>query len=445
MKPYPKYKDSGVEWIGKIPERWKLKQLKYTLKKIIGGGTPDTSNSLYWSDNEEGIPWVAISDISESNGILNKTVKKISMQGLQEKGLSIIPKGTLLISIFASLGKSTILEIDATVNQAILGLIPSIELKRDLLKYYLIDVERNLGYYSSSNTQENLNLSKIKSLPIAIPSLPEQDLILTLLNNTTFQIDQTISKKQHLISLLEEERTATINHVVTKGLNPKVKMKNSGVEWLGEIPEQWEVKRLKYVANVQPSNVDKKTNDEEEKVKLCNYTDVYKNERIDRTIKFMQASAKNEQIEKFELKKGDVIITKDSEEREDICVPAIVIEDLSNVLCGYHLALIRPVIKNLLGNYLFRLFQSKKFNTQFIISANGITRFGISTYPLANPFITLPPLPEQLQIVQYLDKETSKISQSIEKIKKEIELLQEYRTALISEAVTGKIDVRGLA
>src|SRR3989344_1327833 len=426
MKPYPKYKESGVEWIGKIPERWELKPLKHALKEIISGGTPNTSNSLYWSDNEEGIPWVAISDISDSNGILNHTSKKISMQGLKEKGLSIIPKGTLLISIFASLGKSTILEIDATVNQAILGLIPSSELKRDFLKHYLINIERNIGYYSSSNTQENLNLSKIRSLPIALPSVPEQDLILKFLNTTTNQIDEAVDKKQHLISLLEEEKKAIINHAVTKGLDSKAPMKDSGVEWLGKIPKYWDVKRLKYVAIVQPSNVDKKSFDDETEVFLCNYVDVYKNELISSKIDFMKATANKDEINKFLIKKGNVLITKDSEEHTDIAVPALVTENFEKVLCGYHLSQMIPNESQLLGAYLFELFRSKRFNTQFIVAACGVTRFSIGSYDVTNAYISLPPIKEQQQIVNHIQSETTKINQTINKIQREIELLQEY-------------------
>jgi len=444
MKPYPAYKDSGIEWIGKIPDGWKETYLKYAVNEIIGGGTPDTKNIDFWATSG-GIPWVAISDISESQGTLKSTTKSITEDGRKSKNLSIIPKGTMLISIFASLGKTTMLEIDATVNQAILGIIPSLNLEKKFLKYFFIDVERNIGYYSSSNTQENLNLTKIKELPLPLPPLPEQQAIASFLDNKTHLIDEAISKKEQLIKLLEEERAAKINHAVTKGLNPNVKMKDSGVEWIGEIPDGWEVKRLKYISQVQPSNVDKKSQEGEEKVKLCNYVEVYKYEFIDSTISFMEATAKKDQIDKFELKKNDIIITKDSEDYEDICVPTLVIQDLPLVLCGYHLTHIRAENKILNGAYLFRLFQSKQFNTQFVVAANGITRYGVSTYPIANCKISLPPLPEQQAIVDYLNQETQKIDKTIKKIKAEIELLQEYRTSLISEAVTGKIDVREVA
>src|SRR6266581_6048127 len=137
--------------------------------------------------------------------------------------------------------------------------------------------------------------------------------------------------------------------------------KPSGIDWLGDIPERWEIKRLKYVSNTRVSNVDKKS-DDELPVKLCNYMDVYKNEFIDGKIEFMVATATKRQVDTFELKKGDVIITKDSETPDDIGIPAYVdLEDTKNIVCGYHLAISTPDNSVLLGKYLFRLFQSNTF------------------------------------------------------------------------------------
>jgi type I restriction enzyme S subunit len=327
------------------------------------------------------------------------------------------------------------------LNQAILGLIPAHKLIRDYLKYHLVDVERYISYYSSSNTQENLNLTKIKNLIVLLPPFPEQQSIANYLDRKTHLIDTLIEKKQKLIGLLKGQRAAIINQAVTKGLNPNVKLKDSGIEWLGEIPEGWGVERLKYIASVQFSNVDKKTNENEEKVHLCNYIDVYNNEFITRKIQFMKATALRREIEKFTIKYGDVLATKDSETPSDIANAALVTEDISNVICGYHLAHIRPDRRFLLGVYLFRLFYVKKFNDQFVVSANGITRYGLSTYSFNNAYISLPPINEQKQIVDYLNKITREIDTFIEKQERQIKHLKEYRTALISEVVTGKIDV----
>ena len=219
----------------------------------------------------------------------------------------------------------------------------------------------------------------------------------------------------------------------------KVKMKETGVEWLGKVPKEWEVRRLKYVAIISPSNVDKKSKESETEVLLCNYTDVYYNEEITANLVFMKATASNDQIEKFTLKCGDIIITKDSEDPNDIAVPAYVPCDLKGVICGYHLALLR-VKDGALGIYLKRVMDSQYARSVFTTKANGLTRYGLGIYALGNFKLPLPPLPEQKAIADFLDKKTARIDQLIEKKERMIELLQEKRSALISHAVTKGLD-----
>jgi type I restriction enzyme S subunit len=277
---------------------------------------------------------------------------------------------------------------------------------------------------------------------LVLPPIPEQRAIAAFLDRETARIDALIEKKRRQIELLREKRSALISHTVTKGLDPNAKMKDSGIEWLGEIPEGWEIRKLKYIASVQFSNVDKNTVEGEEPVRLCNYIDVYKNEFIKDDFEFMQATATRAEIGKFTLKQGDVIITKDSESWTDIAVPAYVTDQLQGVLCGYHLAQIRAKSQILDGKYLFRAFASKLINYQFQVASTGITRYGLGNYWLENGLLVLPPIPEQRAIAAFLDRETARIDALIEKVETSIKLLLEYRTALISEAVTGKIDVR---
>ncbi len=218
------------------------------------------------------------------------------------------------------------------------------------------------------------------------------------------------------------------------------KYKDSGVEWIGEIPEHWEVNRLKYEALVQPSNVDKKSFDDEQTVQLCNYMDVYKNEFIDTSINFMEATAKKDEIRKFKIFREDVLVTKDSETPDDIANPAYVSEDFENVVCGYHLTQIRPTRHNLYGKYLFRLFQTPRFNGQFQVQSHGVTRFGLSVSSFSNALIPLPLSEEQTAIANYLNDKTVKIDELISKKQKLIELLKEERAAIINQAVTKGID-----
>ncbi|MEZ5326647.1 MAG: restriction endonuclease subunit S [Verrucomicrobiales bacterium] len=186
------------------------------------------------------------------------------------------------------------------------------------------------------------------------------------------------------------------------------KYKDSGVEWLGYVPEHWEVNRLKRACQAFPSNVDKKSHDGQEPVVLCNYTDVYYNESIEAGMDFMVATASADQIEKFTLRAGDTIITKDSETADDIAVAAHVPEDLPGVVCGYHLSMIRP-LNGTDGAFVKRLFDSTYAKSCFAVRANGLTRVGLGQYALENVELPFPPLPEQTAIAAFLDRETAKI------------------------------------
>jgi len=227
----------------------------------------------------------------------------------------------------------------------------------------------------------------------------------------------------------------------TPRYKPYPEYKPSGIEWLGDVPAHWGVQKLKFHATIEPSNVDKKSKDGEVPVYLCNYTDVYYHEEISPKMDFMRATATEEKIKKFALQQGDTIITKDSEDPNDIAIPTYVPTSMPGVVCGYHLAIIRPVITES-GAYIKRVFGCGYARSYFATRSNGLTRYGLGTYPLRNVYFPMPFLPEQRAIAAFLDRETGKIDQLIEKQKRMIELMKERRTALISAAVTGKVDVR---
>ncbi|MBF0549289.1 MAG: restriction endonuclease subunit S [Deltaproteobacteria bacterium] len=223
-------------------------------------------------------------------------------------------------------------------------------------------------------------------------------------------------------------------------MKPYPKYKDSGVEWIGRMPDHWKMAKLKRLAKVKLSNIDKKSNEEDLPVELCNYVDVYYNDRITSDIEFMKATARKDQVDSLSLKRGDVIITKDSETADDIAVPAYVPSSLLGVVCGYHLAHIRPYEGYINGNYLFRAFGSHGIRDQFEISANGVTRFGIGKYAIDNSMFLLPPTQEQVIIATYLDHKTAQIDDLIAKKRRLIELLTEERAAVINQAVTKGLD-----
>lgn len=215
--------------------------------------------------------------------------------------------------------------------------------------------------------------------------------------------------------------------------------KDSGVEWIGPVPEHWDVIRLRHVAEFKNSNVDKKTYDGQETVSLCNYTDVYYNEFITGGLSFMQATASAAEIVQFSLRKGDVIITKDSEDPSDIGIPALVTEDVPGVVCGYHLTMIRGADFET-SRLLHRAIQSHPAQAHFFVEAPGITRYGLSQDAIGDLPLCIPPKDERPALTNQVDRETSRIDTLIAKKTRFIELLKEKRQALISHAVTKGLD-----
>ena len=225
-------------------------------------------------------------------------------------------------------------------------------------------------------------------------------------------------------------------------LKPYPSYKDSGAPWLGRMPEGWGVKKVRHIAKLFTSNVDKKKVPGEVEVRLCNYTNVYKNELITNDLPFMKASAAEEEVRKFKVKKGDVPLTKDSEIWTDIGVPAYVDYEAPDLVYGYHLAILRPRSEAVDGKYLFRALQSQPVAVQLHVEATGVTRFGLSQEAIKSTILPHPLLPEQRAIVKFLDWAERRIRFIVAARKRRIQLLEEYRQALINDAVTGKFDVR---
>lgn len=439
-QPYPKYKSSGIEWLGDIPFNWGIKPFKYLCEYYADYGL-NIEAEYYRS---QGIRFIRTGDIDDEGRLANEGVY-LDRELVPQKYL--LSKGDILLSRSGTIGRSYVHE-DSIEESTYAGYLVRFHPYAILLSFHFAYYYfHSLPFFDWIKTQliettiGNVNGNKYANIPIIAPSLKEQNLISEFLDRETAKIDAVIVKKQQLIKQLREKRQAYITHSVTKGLNPNGRLRPSGIKWLGDIPEGWDVKRLKYLSNTRVSNVDKKSEDDIA-VRLCNYIDVYKNEFITENLDFMKATATTGQIDAFELKTGDVIITKDSETPDDIGVPAFVkLSKTDKLVCGYHLAIITPNTSILSGYYLFRLLQSKYYRSYFEVHSNGVTRFGLDTYSIFNADIILPPFSEQLKICEFLDKEIAKIDQIITQVVEQIEKLQEYRQALITNAVTGKMRV----
>lgn len=225
-------------------------------------------------------------------------------------------------------------------------------------------------------------------------------------------------------------------------LKPYPRMKDSGSEWLGDVPEHWEVRRLRNLVQMRASNVDKHIREGEQAVRLCNYVDVYKHERIRHGIEFKRATATADEVARFKLATGDVLITKDSEDWTDIGVPAVVEGAPDDVLCGYHLALLRPYPDHMQGRFLLRALQTSAVASQFRVRANGVTRYGLSHDAIKSVRVPVPPLAEQAAIACFLNHATRCTDRYIRAKERLIPLLEEQKRVIVHDAVTGRIDLR---
>lgn len=216
--------------------------------------------------------------------------------------------------------------------------------------------------------------------------------------------------------------------------------RDSGVPWIGHVPSGWQVARLKTLADVRPSGVDKHSIEGEVPVRLCNYVDVYKNHLITAELAFLEATATPSEIERFTLAAGDVLITKDSETPADIAAAALVDRSADGVVCGYHLALLRPAPGRLSGAFLFWSLKAAGSLAQFSVRAQGITRFGLTTAAMGDVLLAVRPPAEQRTIAAFLDREAGKIDALVAEQERLIALLKEKRQSVISHAVTKGLD-----
>ena len=419
MKSYPEYKQSGVEWIGEIPRHWKMLPFMHCLKRVNAKKKTSIPKMNFQESGKFPIIDQGASFIA---GWTDSTDSVIS------DNLPIVIFGDHT-RIFKYVDFPFALGADGTQL-----LYPNYDILNPRFFYYaLLNLKiPDRGY--------NRHYRYLRKFSVACPTLPIQTQIANFLDRKTQQIDELIRIKERKIELLQEQRTALINHAVTKGLDPHVEMKSSGAEWIGEIPTHWKTQKLKHVAKILPSNVDKHIYTDEIQVRLCNYTDVYYNDYITADTLLGKGSCTESEYLKFALKTGDVIITKDSETPDDIGVPTYVKNDLENVVCGYHLTLIRSFDCH--GEYIFRFIQSDRTRRYFELESNGITRFGLGKPSIENLRVPIPSDSEQIEIAYFLEKKTEQIDELVSNEHRKIELLKEYRQSLISEAVTGKIDVR---
>ncbi len=436
MKGYDNYKNIGVEWIGEIPEHWNKLKIGRSFDLIGSGTTPNTNVDKFY--NEGKINWLNTGDLND--GYISETTKKITEVALKETSLRIFPEDSIVIALYgATIGKLGHLKIETTTNQACCVLSKSNKITNRFLFYFFLASRKNIISMSYGGGQPNISQELIKQLHLPAPSLDEQIIIASFLDYKTNLIDATIEKKKRLIELLKEKRQSVINEAATKGLNANAPMKDSGVEWLGEIPEHWEVKKLLHLSNIIDPQPDHRAPlMDEYGLPYLGIRDINKNGTINiETARIVELNAIEKQERAFTIKDGDIVFGKVG----TLAEPKHILLGGERVALSATLVLIQTdeeITSRYLKYFLDSSFIWDQINTVIV----GATRPALGIQQIRKFTIFFPPQNEVKQIVDYLDISTSRILDLIEKINHQIGNLQIYRQSLISEAVTGKIDVR---
>lgn len=432
---YPNYRQPKMRWLPAVPEHWNEQRAKTFFREV---------------DERSKTGQEELLSVSHLTGVTPRSQKKVTMfKAASYVGSKLCCPGDIVINTLwawmAALGASKHVGI---VSPAYGVYRPhSADSFNPAYLDYLLRTRAYVAEYIGRSTgiqSSRLRLYPNQFLDIALIQPPrlEQDQIVAYLRAQDAHIARFIKAKRDLIRLLTEQKLRIVDHAVTRGLDASVALKPSRIEWLGDVPEHWEVAFIKHIADVRFSGVDKHSHDHETPVRLCNYTDVYKNDRITDDMDLMRATATAAEIARLTLIAGDVILTKDSETPDDIGVPAWVPEDLPGVVCAYHLGLLRPVPDRVLGEFLFRAIGSARTAQQFHVLATGVTRFALGKHDVKNAVIALPPVAEQETICRWITDECQPLEDAIARAEDEIKLIREYRDRLIADVVTGQVDVR---
>jgi type I restriction enzyme S subunit len=433
-KAYPKYKPSGVEWFGDVPDHW----VPLALRRIstrYSGGTPDRSNDSYWEDGT--IPWINSGAVNQS--LIKDPSAFITEEAYHNSSAKWVNKGSLVMAL-AGQGKTKGMVaqtgIATTCNQSMAAICPTSHTNARYLYWLLISQYEHIRNMAGGEQRDGLNLEILGSIHTLDFPLEEQCVIASFLDRETGRIDTLIAKKRELVDRLKEKRTALISHTVTRGLNPSAPLKPSGIDWLGDIPVHWEAMMLKRTWSVCEYGVSESLSGEGS-IRVLTMGNIQ-----DGRVLIPSEGCLDGVPDEMLLEDGDLLFNRTNSlahvGKVGIFRPH---SDASVTFASYLVRLktnnrTTPEFMNYLLNTSQVLEISRSLALPSINQANlNPTRYGRILIPL-------PPLPEQIVIAAYLDKETAKLDALVSKVEEAVERLQEYRTALITAAVTGKIDVR---
>ncbi|MEQ8383062.1 MAG: restriction endonuclease subunit S [Coleofasciculus sp. A1-SPW-01] len=443
---YERYKDSGVEWLGEIPEHWDVVPLKRHLLPQSGAiKTGPFGSQLLSSEMDDHEV-----KVYNQRNVLDQDFKSIKNYISQDKFESLkafeIFTGDFLITTRGTIGKCAIAPKDSQrriLHPCLMRLqINFLTLSNDFLMYLIQDGEvilEQLKAKSNATTIEVIYSDSLKSVYLPTPPLEEQNTIAQFLDHKTSQIDALISKKEALLEKLDEKRTALISHAVTKGLDPTVPMKDSGIEWLGDIPAHWKPVKLKHICSLLRDGTHLPPPRVDQGVPLLSVRNIINDSFVNLEDDSLISQDDFQVLNKsFRVLENDIVLAIVGATLGKVAI----VKKMPEFTIQRSLAVLRTKKTMCLYKFLFYFLKSSKFQNLLWLNTGFSAQPGIYLGSLANFFALLPPLVEQKMIIEFLDTKTLEIDQQKAKIQQAIDLLKEYRTALITNAVTGKIDVR---
>jgi type I restriction enzyme S subunit len=433
LKPYPAYKDFGVEWLGQVPAHWEVRRLG-SVTQVLNGATPSSSMSEYWDGD---IVWVTPDDLGKLKGrYIDDSSRRITDEGYNACGTTLAPAGSIVISIRAPIGHLGILRVAACANQGCRLLIPQSGTVNEYLYHVLVAARPSLEALGQGSTFLELSRSKLRSFPVPHPPLPEQTAIVRFLDYMDRRIRRYIRAKQRLIKLLEEYKQALIHQAVTGQIDvrtgePYPAYKDSGVEWLGKVPAHWEVRAIRHITSPVKGKQPKALYSKDEAPAGAQpYLTMQYMRGHKGTAKALYSLSDG----LVTARKGDVLLLWDGANAGEffLAKDGVVPSTAALLATDKHDR-----------HYLY--FMLKQCEPWLRAFSTGMGIPHVDGSFLKQMQIALPPLPEQTAIVEYLDAQTAKIDAAMAAARREIELLREYRTRLIADVVTGKVDVREVA
>jgi len=429
LKKYQEYKSSNVDFIGDIPKHWEVRKLKFVSQSIQTGSTPASKKGDYFTDGI--INWYSPSDFN-NDFILDNSIKKVIVKAIKDKEVKLYNKGSILFTGVGTVGKVGLLNENSSCNQQINIITPNSQFLSNYAIYLLFSIGLEVRKFAKATILPIFNQDETKSLSVLVPPLKEQEKIAKFLDTKNKQIEEFVKDKQNQIKLLEEQKETIINKAVTKGLDDSVEFKDSGIEWIGDIPKSWGIRKLKYVMDIIRTGT---TPDTVNKDFFNGDINWFKPEDLNHSI----LNSSKEKVTQLAIDKNKVkYLVKDS-----ILIVAIGATTGKTAYLNIDATFNQQItgFNSTINDNKYYFYTLKNFTKVFLSLASYTTLPILNNEFFKSFIVPLPAVEEQKQIIKYIETETSKINEVINQIQKEIDLIKEYKISLISEVVTGQIKV----